>query len=183
MRSMSGPEGAARDEVERPPRREPLAETAVNGVVAGVLGAVTVALFFLVVDAMRGEPLMTPTVLGSALFLGQRASEVEGVRISMVLAYTGVHMLAFVAVGFAAAYLVAQLEQNPPFGLLLVLVLVCLEAGFLAFTTGLMPGVLGVLGTGLVLVANLLSALVMAFFLLRYRHPRALREFERVWED
>ncbi len=59
----------------------------------------------------------------------------------------------------------------------------CLEGGFLAFTAALMPGVIGVLGTGLVLLANGLSALVMAVFLLRYRHPGALRGFERVWED
>lgn len=182
MESVSNQQGTSEHPAERP-TREPLAETAVNGLFAGVLGGVTVALFFLGVDVLRGEPLMTPMVLGSALFLGERAAEVDAVRIPMVFAYTGMHMLAFLAVGFAAAYLVAQIEQNPPFGLLLVLVFVCLEGGFLAFTTGLMPGVLGVLGTGLVLLANLLSALVMALFLLRYRHPGALREFERVWED
>src|SRR5881398_1966295 len=39
-----------------------------EGMLAGLIGAATVALWFLIVDALAGRPLYTPTVLGSALF-------------------------------------------------------------------------------------------------------------------
>ncbi len=34
---------------------------------AGLLGAVVVALWFLAIDAIQGEPLRTPTLLGRGL--------------------------------------------------------------------------------------------------------------------
>src|SRR5204863_4981813 len=39
-----------------------------EGLIAGLVGAATVALWFLLVDTVQGRPLYTPTVLGSALF-------------------------------------------------------------------------------------------------------------------
>src|ERR671931_209519 len=39
-----------------------------EGIVAGLLGAATIAVWFLILDAIQGRPLYTPTVLGTALF-------------------------------------------------------------------------------------------------------------------
>ena len=39
-----------------------------EGFIAGIVGALTVALWFLVVDMMHGRPFYTPTILGTALF-------------------------------------------------------------------------------------------------------------------
>ncbi|PYN49534.1 MAG: hypothetical protein DMD95_00925 [Candidatus Rokuibacteriota bacterium] len=39
-----------------------------EGLIAGLVGAATVALWFLVIDSIQGRPLYTPTVLGTALF-------------------------------------------------------------------------------------------------------------------
>jgi hypothetical protein len=159
------------------------ADVAVDGLFSGVLGGVTVAIFFLIVDSLKGQPLFTPSLLGSALFLGEGAEAVHQVNIPMVFAYTGVHMMAFVGVGMAAAYMVAQFEKNPPFGLLLLLLFICFEAGFIAFAAALAPGVIGALGSGLVVAANLLSAAVMAGYLLWWSHPGAVRALERIWEE
>ncbi len=41
-----------------------------DGTIAGVLGAGTIALWFLIVDSIQGRPFYTPTVLGTALFGG-----------------------------------------------------------------------------------------------------------------
>src|SRR5262245_14707851 len=41
-----------------------------DGIVAGVIGAAAIALWFLIVDTFNGRPLYTPTVLGTALFKG-----------------------------------------------------------------------------------------------------------------
>src|SRR5262249_56241902 len=39
-----------------------------EGLIAGLVGAATVALWFLIIDAIQGRPPYTPTVLGAALF-------------------------------------------------------------------------------------------------------------------
>ena len=41
-----------------------------EGIVAGLIGAAVVALWFFVFDILRGRPFFTPGALGSALFLG-----------------------------------------------------------------------------------------------------------------
>jgi hypothetical protein len=43
-----------------------------DGVVAGLIGAVIVAIWFLFIDTVTRLPLYTPTVLGEGLFIGQR---------------------------------------------------------------------------------------------------------------
>src|SRR2546428_8729585 len=39
-----------------------------EGLVAGLVGAATIAVWFLILDSLSGRPLYTPTVLGTALF-------------------------------------------------------------------------------------------------------------------
>ena len=39
-----------------------------EGMIAGILGAAAVAVWFLLLDALAGRPFWTPTVLGTALF-------------------------------------------------------------------------------------------------------------------
>ena len=39
-----------------------------EGLVAGVLGAAAIALWFLVLDTVSGRPFFTPTILGTAIF-------------------------------------------------------------------------------------------------------------------
>ena len=41
-----------------------------DGVIAGLIGAAAVALWFLVFDIARGRPLLTPALLGGAVFQG-----------------------------------------------------------------------------------------------------------------
>ena len=40
-----------------------------EGLITGILGAATVALWFFLVDAIKGRPLYTPTVLGTVLYV------------------------------------------------------------------------------------------------------------------
>ena len=72
-----------------------------RGLIAGLVGATTVALWFLIIDLTQGRSLYTPTVLGAALF-GRGAglpSPEAGPDPGMVLMFTWVHGLAFVVVG------------------------------------------------------------------------------------
>ena len=43
-----------------------------DGVIAGLIGAAIVAIWFLFMDAITRLPLYTPTVLGEGLFLGEQ---------------------------------------------------------------------------------------------------------------
>jgi hypothetical protein len=164
------------------PARNRAAVIAEDGLFAGALGALTVAVFFLVVDVLEGRPLFTPSLLGSVLFLRESAASVTGIDIPMVFAYTGVHFAAFVAVGMAAAFVVSEFEVNPPMGVVLLLLAICFQAAFFGVTAGVAPGVIGVLGAWLVGIANLLAAAVMAAYLLWWSHPNAVRSLDRVWE-
>src|SRR5262249_22736456 len=99
----------------------------VEGLLAGVAGAATIAVWFLLLDTVKGHPFHTPTVLGTALFrggAGLEAPETLPVDGEMVLSFTWVHVLAFLLIGLAAARLLAVAERNPSFGFGIVLLFV-----------------------------------------------------------
>ena len=147
-----------------------------EGIVAGIIGAATVALWFLVVDAVQGRPLYTPTVLGTALFgRGTAPASLDTLSVSpnMVLMFTWVHGLAFAAIGGVASRLLAMAERNPSLGFGVVLLFVVFEFGFTVTAMLVAAPVLKALTWPSILIANLLAAAAMsAYFWLR--HP-ALR--------
>jgi len=159
-----------------PPHVSPTVDTRVyqEGFVAGILGALTVALWFLIVDALHGRPFYTPTVLGTALFgRGVWPATLETLRPSfeMVAMFTWVHVLAFAGVGVLVAYLIAVAERHPNLGFGIMLLFVILEAGFTVAAMIVAEPVLRALTWPAILVANLLAAGVIAsYFWLR--HPR-----------
>ena len=145
-----------------------------EGIIAGILGAITIALWFLVVDVAQGRPLYTPTVLGTALFgRGAWPGTLEGMPPSfeMVAMFTWVHLLAFAVIGVAVSRLIAMAEQHPGLGFGVVLLFVILTACFTAAAMIVAAPVLRALTLPAILVANLLAAAVMTgdFWL---RHPR-----------
>ena len=144
-----------------------------EGIVAGVLGAVTVAGWFLVIDMMHGRPFYTPTVLGTALFgRGVWPSTLETLApaFDMVAMFTWVHLLAFAVIGVVAAHLIAVAERHPSLGFGLVLLFVILEACFTVAAMIIAEPVLRALTWPAILVANFLAATVIAgYFWLR--HP------------
>src|SRR5439155_4873572 len=87
-----------------------------EGIVAGVLGAAAIALWFLILDTIQGRPLYTPTVLGTALFKaghGLESPQTLAVSFDMVLVVTWVHLLIFAVVGGLASRLLALAEERP----------------------------------------------------------------------
>ena len=144
-----------------------------EGIVAGILGGLTVAVWFLVVDLVQGRPLYTPTVLGTALFgRGVWPTTLESVppSLEMVAMFTWVHLLAFAVVGVVVSRLITMAEQHPSLGFGFMLLFVILEACFTAAVMIVAAPVLRALTWPLILVANLLAAAVMAgYFWLR--HP------------
>src|SRR5712691_3600766 len=104
-----------------------------EGIIAGIMGALSVALWFLVLDVAHGRPFYTPTVLGTALFgrgVWPATLETLPPSFEMVAMFTWVHVLAFAGVGVGVAYLIAVAERHPNLGFGIVLMFVILEACF-----------------------------------------------------
>lgn len=154
-----------------------------NGVLAGMVGAAVVAVWFLVLDLLtRGMPFYTPSLLGSIIFAGMDAEAVTGHEGASIFAYTGLHGILFLLAGTVLAWMFTQFERNPQFGMVLLLLFVTFEAILWGVGVSLVPALAGVVGAWAILVANLASAGAMFAFLLR-RHPHALESLRRGWQD
>lgn len=144
-----------------------------DGLVAGVIGAATIAIWFLILDTARGRPLATPSLLGTVLFgRGETLASTGALPISfeMVLTYTWVHGLVFCVIGCAASWLLALAEWRPNAAFGVLLLFVVFEFGFLAVALVFSEPILRALSWPAILVGNLLAAVAMGGYLWR-RHP------------
>ena len=144
-----------------------------EGMIAGLVGAAIVAAWFLILDTLHGQPLYTPTVLGTALFrrgTGLASPETLPVSIEMVAMFTWVHALVFAALGGIAARLLSLAERNPSLGFGILLLFVVFEFGFMVAAMIFAKAVLTALAWPAILVANLLAAAGMAGYFW-FRHP------------
>ena len=144
-----------------------------EGIVAGIIGAATIAIWFLILDAINGRPLYTPTILGTALFKGGEglaSPESLAVNLDMVLMFTWVHGLVFIIIGGVASRLLGLAEHNPNIGFGILLLFVLFEFGFVAVNMAFAEAVLRVLAWQAVLVGNLLAAAAMSGYFWS-RHP------------
>ena len=142
-----------------------------EGLLAGAVGAGTIAVWFLLLDTIEGRPLYTPSVLGTALVRGGEAlSATLPVNMEMVVNFTWIHMLAFLLIGLAASKLVELAERDANLGFGLVLLFVVFEFGFIAVFSMVAEEVLQVISWPSILVGNLLAAAAMGLVFWR-RHP------------
>ena len=145
-----------------------------EGLLAGVIGAATIAVWFLILDLLKGRPLFTPSVLGRVVFRGVAPLGVlqsEGVSFEMSFVFTWFHGLVFCAIGIVAAWLIRRAEERPEFGYGIVLLIVVLQSGFIVACLFIAEPVLTALTVPSVLIGNVLATLTMGGFLSR-RHPR-----------
>ena len=147
---------------------------ATEGVVAGLIGAGTVALWFLALDAFAGRPFYTPSLLGTVLF--RRGTTFEAavaapVSLEMVGMFTWVHALVFIALGGLVSYLLTAVETKPSLAFGLVLLFVVFQAGFTVAAAVIAPQLLAVVGWVPVFTANLLAASTMALYF-GWRHRK-----------
>jgi hypothetical protein len=144
-----------------------------DGTIAGLIGAATIALWFLVVDTLRGRPLYTPSLLGTALFGGRDAlasAESHPISPLMVLLFTLAHGLIFIVIGQIAARLVRLAEKNANYGFGIILFLVFFLSGFFFVSIVFEAELLRALTWPAVLAGNLLAVAAMAIYFAR-RHP------------
>lgn len=164
-------------------RADVILRVAENGVLAGMLGAAVVAIWFLLLDVvLRGTPFFTPSLLGTILFAGRDAAAVHEVSGAAIFAYTGLHGILFLVAGTALAWMFHELESNPQVGIILLLLFVTFEAIVWGVGVSIIPALAGVVGAWAILVANLASAVAMFSFLLR-RHPHAIEQLRAAWDE
>jgi hypothetical protein len=147
-----------------------------DGIVAGLVGALTVALWFLLVDTIAGRPLYTPTLLGTAFFQhGENLTSPAHLKVSLdvVFKYSVFHWVAFTVMGVIASFCLrlAAHESHLGFGVLLFFVLfVVFEFGFRLVRATLFSQQVE-LAWGQVLIGNLLASVAIAVYVLwRHRH-------------
>lgn len=142
-----------------------------DGLVAGLIGAGSVAVWFLVVDVVAGRAFFTPAVLGSAVFWGLRDPATVSVGLQPVLAYTAVHILAFIIVGTAASFMFAAIEKDPGLTWLLIEFFVVFEIGFYGAVALAFAPLLAELAWINVAVGNLIAAGALGAYFWRVRLP------------
>ncbi|MGQ0815591.1 MAG: hypothetical protein ACT4O1_14235 [Gemmatimonadota bacterium] len=96
--------------------------TVMRGFTAGLFAAIVVAVWFLVVDVVKDQPLATPAYMSGLVFSFTTALPAT----ARVLVFTLMHFLAFGIIGIVVAVLIGRstLQARAYFGILLGLFLV-----------------------------------------------------------
>ena len=149
-----------------------------EGIITGALGAATVALWFLIIDAMQGRILATPNVLGQVILFGNSNPAITPIDTLAIVAYTLLHVGAFVGFGIAVTHLVHLAMYSPLVRFALVMLAVVFELFFVMVTYALFKGTADIFPWWSVLAANTLSLAVMSVYLMR-RHPGLKRQYQR----
>jgi hypothetical protein len=147
-----------------------------EGAFIGLAGAAAVALWFLIYDLAAGVPLRTPALLGAALFEGLRDPSALVITPMLVLKYTIVHGIVFVAFGVVAAGLFALADRERRVLFAAFMLFCCFEVVFVLVVMVTAGWLLEELPIWSILAANFLAAVVMLSLLFRLHHrmPREL---------
>lgn len=147
-----------------------------EGIVAGLIGAALVAVWFFILDLARGRPLLTPTILSAAVFYGVKTPVGLEPSLLPVVGYTIIHGLAFIAFGIIAASLIAVSEREPPMFAAFVILFAAFEVFFLGVLSAFGQSMLGELVWWAVLVGNGLASVGMLWYFFRLHRalPRML---------
>lgn len=151
---------------------EPLREEATW---VGLIGAAVVALWFLLTDALDGQPLRTPSVLGQVLLLGETTPDVTQLSFIGIILYTAVHFAVFFGFGFALAHLIRWAVHDHIVRYAVLQVFLAFELFFVFVVLMLREETRALFPVWSVLVANTLAALGMGFYLWRH-HPDLQQE-------
>jgi hypothetical protein len=144
-----------------------------EGVIAGAIGATSVALWFLTLDIVAGHPFFTPSALGAVLTGDFSSAASTSVHLPWVIRYTVFHFVAFLAVGLILSFVAHRAEREPSILAVFLILFVVFELAFYGLTAILAETRLpGALAWYRVAGGNLVAALVMGSYM--WRGHRAL---------
>ena len=155
-----------------------------RGIIAGLLGAIVVAAWFLIVDSLLREPLYTPSALASVLFGGGVNPDPVDIQPGPVVAYSLVHLTFFIVFGVALAGIASKVEAFPPLVLGLAVLFIVFDVFFISMVAVLGRWVLAELAWWSILLGNVLAAAAMGIYLWR-AHPGLTGRLtaEAIWAD
>ena len=141
-----------------------------DGIVAGLLGATAVAIWFLGVDMVYAHAFATPEALGRGLLRLFGPPGMEGTA-TFVIAYTIFHYAAFIGTGLLVSVIVHWAQNSPTVLAGAMMLFVAFEIGFYGLSAALQESpFLGALGWGQVATGNLIAAAAMGAYMWR-THP------------
>ncbi|HKB53207.1 MAG TPA: hypothetical protein VKD22_04350 [Ramlibacter sp.] len=152
-----------------------------EGVVAGVIAATGVAVWFLVVDVASGHgAFYTPELLGAAVFsvFGNTAQDSAMLHVAI---YTVLHYAAFIGSGLIASRVVHRAEQEPSVLVIFTLLFIIFELGFYGVAATMAETHMRSLAWYQIAAGNVLAALLMGLYLYR-THPALRQEFAQAME-
>jgi hypothetical protein len=154
---------------ERPMRAH---STVREGVIVGGLGALAVALWFLLVDGIAGRALHTPALLGAVVLRRPdpiAASEGPN-RLMLVALYTPIHFFLFALFGVLVVFLMHRAKKQPSLLMLALILFAAFEGAFTGLVAILEQTGLGDLAWYQVGIGNLIAVIVMGWYVRRL-HP------------
>lgn len=142
-----------------------LSTTLWDGFMAGAVGALIVAAWFLARDIAAGDPLHTPMLFATAILEGGAAVE-EGVEFHTgpVVLFSLIHLAAFTAFG-AAVFLAARRLAGGARTAALLAAFLVLVGGAYGVAAAAWPPVAAALPLWSVVGANVLAGAGMAYYL------------------
>lgn len=139
-----------------------------EGISAGLIGATAIAVWFAILDALRGELLATPVMLGNALgtlFLqGDTPS-----KAAAFIGYTLFHVAIFCIIGYGFSWVVNSAERVPSAFIGFAGLFIVFEVGWVGWTLVLAEG-FGEIAWLQVFIANLIASGAMGLYMLQ-QHP------------
>jgi len=150
----------------------PAHSTIREGVIAGGLGALAVALWFLLVDGIAGRALHTPALLGALILrTPDPIAAADGPnRLILAALYTPIHFILFVLFGVLVVFLMHRARKQPSLLMLALILFAVFEGGFTGGVAMLEQTALGDLAWYQVAIGNLIAVIVMGWYVWR-RHP------------
>jgi hypothetical protein len=162
----------------------PVHSTIREGVMVGGLGALAVALWFLLVDGIAGRALHTPALLGAMVSRTPdpiAASEGPN-RLMLAAIYTPIHFILFALFGVLVVSLMHRATKQPSLLMLALMLFAVFEVGFTGFVAMLGQSALGDLAWYQVAIGNLIAVIVMGWYVWR-RHPDVPAIWSRRLDD
>jgi hypothetical protein len=152
----------------------------IDGAVAGIIGGVVVAVWFLIFDSTRGYPLQTPTLLAATILHGLRSPTLHRGIFQLTAEYSVLHFGAFIVVGITGGLLLEAAETEPALLFSLLIFFGAFEVFFIAVVLFLGPAVMAALTWWGIIVGNLLATVAMLAYFLG-RHPALAKNLFGAW--
>ena len=154
-----------------------------QGIIAGLIGAASVAVWFFALDSIAGRPFFTPAVLGSAV-LQLVGGEFGGRGLWFhVAVYTTIHVVTFVLLGIAATFATNLMERKPrALNGFLVLFAIFELAYLFAVRLAATSELFGTYAWWHFGIGNVIAALLMGRYIWSTHHPKPFWQLRTLHE-